>query len=60
MRGIDTLIQTLEKEKEQASCCKCLDVAKTDNNYYSYLEGKEEAFDLAIRLLRELKHFNED
>lgn len=60
MVGFESLINILEKEKTQAHECKCLNTAKKDNNYHSYLDGKEEAFNLCILLLQEFKKLNEN
>jgi hypothetical protein len=53
MKELETLIKALEKEKNQAIECQNLTVAKTDKCYSSYLTGKEEAYTLALMLLRE-------
>ena len=55
MKNLDTLIKVLEKEKSQAQECKCLNTAKSNKDYYSYLEGKEEAFELCLKLIHELE-----
>lgn len=55
MRELDTLILAIQKEKQQAIDCQALNIAKKDNEYNAYLRGKEEAYTLALLLLREFE-----
>lgn len=55
MRELETLIKALTKEKNQAVECQDLPTAKSDKCYSSYLRGKEEAYTLALLLLREFE-----
>jgi predicted transcriptional regulator len=61
MIGLDTLINTINKEKNTASECKQLEVSnKVSKDYQAYLTGKEEAFGLVLRLLDEFKKLNDN
>ena len=60
MRGFETLVKALEKERNQSVECMTLNTAKNDKAYNSYLKGKEEAFDLALMLLNEFKKLNDN
>lgn len=48
MRELETLIQAIEHERNNATECRAL---KNDTDYQAYLLGKEEAFNLALKLI---------
>lgn len=60
MKGLESLIKTINKELQTTQDCHSLNIAKTIDGYEDYLKGKEEAYNLVLCLLSEFKKLNED